>query len=74
MQDGQCTDIATSQESKPMVHKNKDQASPMQDDKQKIRHRATRRIASEPETIDIFFSIPDAEKKEWVQALLRGYI
>ena len=38
------------------------------------RHRATRKIASEPETIDIFFSIPDVEKKEWVQALLQGDI
>ena len=38
------------------------------------RHQATRKIASEPEIIDIFFSIPDAEKKEWVQALLRGDI
>jgi len=28
------------------------------------RHRATRKIVSEPETIDIFFSIPDAEKKK----------
>ncbi|KAJ8439080.1 hypothetical protein Cgig2_009223 [Carnegiea gigantea] len=34
------------------------------------RHRATRKIASEPECEDIFFSIPDAEKKELVQALL----
>ena len=38
------------------------------------RHRATRKIASEPKTIDIFFSILDDEKKEWVQALLRGDI
>ncbi|KAJ8424269.1 hypothetical protein Cgig2_003800 [Carnegiea gigantea] len=29
------------------------------------RHRAARKIASEPESIDVFFSIPDAERKEW---------
>jgi len=34
MEDGQRADMGTSQESKPMVHKNKDQASLMQDDKQ----------------------------------------
>ncbi|KAJ8446004.1 hypothetical protein Cgig2_012348 [Carnegiea gigantea] len=38
------------------------------------RHRAARKIASEPVSVDVFFSIPDAERKEWVQALLRGDI
>ena len=38
------------------------------------RHRAARKIASQPESVDVFFSIPDAERKEWVQALLRGDI
>ncbi|KAJ8438008.1 hypothetical protein Cgig2_029989 [Carnegiea gigantea] len=38
------------------------------------KHRAARKIASEPESVDVFFSILDAERKEWVQALLRGDI
>jgi len=38
------------------------------------RHRATRKIASESETIHIFFSILDVKKKEWVQTLLWGDI
>ena len=38
------------------------------------RQRATRKIASKPETIGIFFGIFDVENKEWVQALLRGDI
>ncbi|KAJ8430718.1 hypothetical protein Cgig2_000283 [Carnegiea gigantea] len=38
------------------------------------RHRAARKIASETKSVDVFFSIPDAERKEWVQALLRGGI
>ncbi|KAJ8441616.1 hypothetical protein Cgig2_023769 [Carnegiea gigantea] len=36
------------------------------------RHQAVRKIASEPKSVDVFFSIFDAERKEWVQALLRG--
>ena len=35
------------------------------------RHRAARKIAFKPESVDVFFSILDAERKEWVQALLR---
>jgi len=38
------------------------------------RYWAIREIAFEPETIDIFFRIPDVEKKEYMQALLRGDI
>ncbi|KAJ8426018.1 hypothetical protein Cgig2_017100 [Carnegiea gigantea] len=38
------------------------------------RHRATRKIASEPESIDVFFSILNVERKEWVEALLQGDI
>ncbi|KAJ8429342.1 hypothetical protein Cgig2_008789 [Carnegiea gigantea] len=38
------------------------------------RHRVARKITFEPESVDVFFSIPDAERKEWVQALLRGDI
>ncbi|KAJ8423319.1 hypothetical protein Cgig2_020478 [Carnegiea gigantea] len=38
------------------------------------RHRAIRKITSEPESVDVFFSIPDAKRGEWVQALLRGDI
>ncbi|KAJ8437095.1 hypothetical protein Cgig2_016449 [Carnegiea gigantea] len=34
------------------------------------RHQAVRKIASELKSIDVFFSIPDAERKELVQALL----
>jgi len=38
------------------------------------RHHTVRKIASKSESVDVFFSILDAEKKEWVQALLRGDI
>jgi len=38
------------------------------------RHRAERKIASELDSVDVFFSIPNAERKEWVQALPRGDI
>jgi len=38
------------------------------------RRRAARKIASKQESVDVFFSIPDAKRKDWVQALLRGDI
>ncbi|KAJ8433588.1 hypothetical protein Cgig2_012601 [Carnegiea gigantea] len=38
------------------------------------RHRAARKIASELESVDVFFSIPDAERKECMEALLIGDI
>ncbi|KAJ8448680.1 hypothetical protein Cgig2_010567 [Carnegiea gigantea] len=38
------------------------------------RYRVAGKIASESESFDVFFSIPNVERKEWVQALLRGDI
>jgi len=38
------------------------------------RHRAARKIAYDPETVDVFFSIPNIKKEEWIHALLRGDI
>ncbi|KAJ8423829.1 hypothetical protein Cgig2_008924 [Carnegiea gigantea] len=38
------------------------------------RHQAARKITSESKSVYVFFSIPDTERKEWVEALLRGDI
>ncbi|KAA8522293.1 hypothetical protein F0562_012966 [Nyssa sinensis] len=38
------------------------------------RHKATLQIARDHETTDVFFTIADDEKEEWVKALLRGDI
>ena len=38
------------------------------------RHKATLKIARDHETTDIFFTIDDDEKEEWVKALLKGNI
>ncbi|KAA8523994.1 hypothetical protein F0562_010575 [Nyssa sinensis] len=37
-------------------------------------HKATLQIARDHETTDVFFTIADDEKEEWVKALLRGDI
>ncbi|KAA8547407.1 hypothetical protein F0562_003729 [Nyssa sinensis] len=38
------------------------------------RHKSTLQIARDHETTDVFFTIADDEKEEWVKALLRGDI
>ena len=37
-------------------------------------HKATLKMVRDYETTDIFFTIADDEKEEWVKALLRGDI
>lgn len=38
------------------------------------RHKATRLITHDNASVNIFFSLPDEEKEEWVRALLNGSI
>ena len=38
----------------------------------KERHKATKLIVCQHELIDVFFSVPDEEKEEWVKGLING--
>ena len=38
------------------------------------RHKATHLISQNNASINIFFSLPDGEKEEWVRALLKGFL
>ena len=38
----------------------------------KERHMATKLIVCQHELIDVFFSMPDEEKEEWVKGLVNG--
>ena len=38
----------------------------------KERHKATKLIVCQHELIDVFFSVPDEEKEEWVKGIING--